>query len=75
MDTRPLKVGTDLETAETAKHMAVGLGASYIAELWRKFLYPVPYERTYNVGGTRVTVRVETAKDQSPGTGNAEEGR
>ncbi len=53
------RIGLDNDTAETARHQAIGMAAQYLADVWRRFLYPVPFDRAYNIGGTRVRIVVE----------------
>lgn len=59
---KPIKVGDDIDNAETARHQGMGLAARYIAEVWRKTIFPVSYERTFDIGGTQVSVSVGEKK-------------
>ena len=54
-------VGSDNDNSSTTRTHAVDLQAQNLAQVWRDFKFPLPYERTFDVGGTRVTVTVEEA--------------
>lgn len=58
-----LKVGQDLDSPETVRTQLMGQTAAFIADVWRKHIYPTPYDRTFNIGGTRVRVQVGEAAD------------
>lgn len=58
------QVGTDNETAETIRTEAVSGGAQYVASLWAKFKYPVPFDRVFFAHGKNVQVIVREVKEE-----------
>ena len=58
-------VGTDNDSAETVRTQLMGQAAQFIADVWRKHLYPKAYDRTFDVGGTLVRVVVDEASENA----------
>lgn len=52
------QVGSDNDTSETVRTQIMGQAAQFIADVWKRHLYPNPYDRTFQVGGIKVRVQV-----------------
>ncbi len=52
------KVGSDNDNPESVRTRLMGEAASFIAGIWKRHIYPQPYERSFNVDGIKVRVQV-----------------
>jgi hypothetical protein len=65
MKDKTYHIGSDNDTADTVRTTLMGEAAQYIAKVFKRTIWPREYERTFEVDGVIVEVRVREKEQVS----------